>query len=81
MDMLYDYYSRVYSPNVVVPSNSERTHIEANTISCGNPYEMVNSRYERFLKAEKSVGCSNEIERYLAKNFESRRDVKFEILG
>ena len=81
MDMLYDYYSRVDSPNVVVPSKSERTHIEADTIGCSNSYAMVNSRYERFLKAEKSIGCSNEIERYLAENFESRRDVKFEILG
>ena len=42
---------------------------------------MVNSRYERFLEAEKSIWCSNEIEKYLAENCESRRDVKFEILG
>ena len=81
IDMSYDYYSRVDSPNVVVPSKSERTHIEADTIGCSNPYAMVNSRYECFLKAKKSIGCSNEIERYLAENFESRRDVKFEILG
>ena len=42
---------------------------------------MVNSRYERFLEAKKSIKCSNEIEKYLAENCESRRDVKFEILG
>ncbi|KAL0016269.1 hypothetical protein SO802_003338 [Lithocarpus litseifolius] len=32
-------------------------------------------------KAEKSIGCSNKIEKYLAEICESRRDVKFEILG
>ena len=42
---------------------------------------MVNSRHERFLEAKKSIGCSNEIEKYLVENCESRRDVKFEILG
>ncbi|KAL4652108.1 hypothetical protein ACB092_01G209400 [Castanea dentata] len=65
MDGLYDVYSRVDSPNAVVPSENERTHMEGDTIG----------------EAKKSVGCSNEIERYLAENCESRRDVKFEILG
>ena len=32
MDRLYDYYSCVDSPKVVVPSESERTHIEGDTI-------------------------------------------------
>ena len=43
MDRLYDYYSCVDSPNVVVPSESERTHIEGDTIGCTDPYAMVNS--------------------------------------
>ena len=81
MDRLYDYYSCVDSPNVVVPSESERTHIEGDTISCIDPYVMVNSRYERFLEVEKFIGCSHGIENYLVENCESRRDVKFEILG
>ena len=81
MDRLYDDYSRVDSPNVVVPSESEMTHMKGDTIGCSDPYVLVNSRYERFLEAEKSIGCSNEIENYLAENCESRRDVKFEILG
>ena len=80
MDRLYDQYSCVDSPNVIVPSESERTHIEGDTISCIDPYVMVNSRYERFLEVEKSIGCSNEIEKYLIENCESRRDVKFDIL-
>ena len=43
---------------------------------------MVNSRFDRFLEAEQSIGCSNEIDKYLDDNCESRRwDVKFEILG
>ena len=43
---------------------------------------MVNSRFDRFLEVEQSIGCSNEIDKYFAENCESRRaDVKFEILG
>ena len=34
LDRLYDSYSCVDSPNVVVPSGSERTHIEGDTIGC-----------------------------------------------
>ena len=79
---LYDYYSYVDSPNVQVPSGSERTHIEGESISCRNPYAMVNSRFEHFLEAKQSIGYSNEIDKYLAENCESRKgDVKFEILG
>ena len=79
---LYDYYSYVDSPNVQVPSGSERTHIEGESISCCNPYAMVNSRFEHFLEAKQSIGYSNEIDKYLAENCESRKgDVKFEILG
>ncbi|XP_023918455.2 zinc finger BED domain-containing protein RICESLEEPER 2-like [Quercus suber] len=81
MGRLYDDYSRVDSPNVVLPSENKRTHMEGDTIGCSDPYAMVNSRYERFLEAKKSIGYSNEIEKYLAENCESRRDVKFKILG
>ena len=33
----------VDSPNVVVLSESERTHIEGDTIGCTDSYAMVNS--------------------------------------
>ena len=78
---LYDYYSCVDSPNVQVPSGSERIHIEGESIGCRDPYAMVNFRFERFLEAEQSIGCSNEFDKYLTENCESRsRDVKFQIL-
>ena len=70
---LYDFYSRVDSSNVQVPSGSERTHIKGESIGCSDPYVMVNSRFNRFLEAEQSIGCSNEIDKYLAENCESRR--------
>ena len=41
---------------------------------------MVHSRYERFLQVEQSVSCSNEVEKYLAENYDSRKDANFEIL-
>ena len=50
VDRLYDYYSCVDSPNVVVSSESERTHIEGDTIGCTDPYVMVNSRYKHFFR-------------------------------
>ena len=64
---LYDYYFCVDSPNVQVPSGSERTHMEGELIGCSDPYGMVNSRFERFLEVEQSIGCSNEIDKYLDK--------------
>ena len=42
---------------------------------------MVHSRYERLLQVEQSVGCSNELEKYLVENCDDRKDVNFEILG
>ena len=79
---LYDFYSHVDSSNVQVASGRERTHIEGESIGCSNPYVLVNSRFDWFLEAEQFIGCSDEIDKYLAENCESRRgDVKFEILG
>ena len=69
---LYDYYSCVDSPNVQVPSGSERTHIEGESIGCRDPYTMVNFKFEHFLLVEQSIGCSNEIDKYLDENCESR---------
>ena len=61
MDRLYDYYSCVDSPNVAVPSESERTHIEGDKIGCTDLYAMVNSRYECFLEAKKSIGTTRKM--------------------
>ena len=49
---LYDYYSCIDSPNVQVPSGSERTHIKGESIGCSDPYVMVNSRFDHFLEAK-----------------------------
>ena len=46
-----------------------------------DPYVMVHSRYELFLEAEQSIGCSNEVDKYLAENCDGRMDVNFEVLG
>ena len=64
---LYDFYSHVDSSNVQVASGRERTHIEGESIGCSDPYVMVNSRFERFLKAKQSIGCTNEIDKYWLK--------------
>ena len=46
-----------------------------------DPYVMVHSRYELFLEVEQSVGYHNEVDKYLTKNCDGRRDVIFEVLG
>ena len=66
-------FTRVDSSNVQVASGRERTHIKRESIGCSDPYVMVNSKFNRFLEAEQSIGCSNEIDKYLAENCESRR--------
>ena len=68
--------TRVNSPKVQVPSGSERTHIEGESIGCSDPYAMVNSKFDRFLEAEQSISCSNEIDKYLVENCESRRGMR-----
>ena len=74
---LYNLYTSIHSPNVQDQSGSERTELESDA---SDSYVMVHSRYERFLQVEQSVGCSNELEKYLAKNCDGRKDVNFEIL-
>ena len=74
---LYNFYTCIHSPNVQDQSGSERTELETDA---SDPYVMVHSRYERFLQVEQSVGCSNELERYLAENCDGRKDANFEIL-
>ncbi|KAL4619863.1 hypothetical protein ACB092_06G111500 [Castanea dentata] len=71
---LYTFYCSVNSPNVQEPSGSERTQMVGDA---SDPYVMVHSRYKLFLEAEKSVGCSNEVEKYLAENCDGRRDDNF----
>ncbi|XP_050260111.1 zinc finger BED domain-containing protein RICESLEEPER 1-like [Quercus robur] len=74
---LYNFYTSIHSPNVQDQSGSERTELETDA---NDPYVMVHSRYERFLQVEQSVGCNNELERYLAENCDGRKDANFEIL-
>ena len=75
---LYTFYCSVNSPNVQEPRRSERTPMVGDA---RDPYAMVHSRYELFLEAEQSVGCSNEVDKYLVENCDGRRDVNFEVLG
>ena len=74
---LYNFYTSIHSSNVQDQSRSERTELESDA---SDPYVMVHSRYELFLQVEQSVGCSNELEKYLAENYDGRKDVNFEIL-
>ena len=74
---LYNFYNCIHSPNVQDQSGSERTELESDA---SDPYVMVHSQYEHFLQVEQSIGCSNELEKYLAENCDGRKDMNFEIL-
>ena len=76
---LYTFLCSVNSPNVEEPGGGERTPMVVGDAS--DPYVMVHSRYELFLEAEQSIGCSNEVDKYLAENCDGRRDGNFEVLG
>ncbi|XP_050290006.1 zinc finger BED domain-containing protein RICESLEEPER 2-like [Quercus robur] len=75
---LYTFFCSVNSPNVEEPSGGERTPMVVGDAS--DPYVMVHSRYELFLEVEQSIGCSNEVDKYLAENYDGRRDGNFEVL-
>ena len=74
---LYNFYISIHSPYVQDQSGSERTELENDA---SDPYVMVHSQYEHFLQVEQSIGCSNELEKYLAENCDGRKDMNFEIL-
>ena len=74
---LYNFYTSIHSPNVQDQSGSERTGLESDA---SDPYVMVHSQYERFLQVEQSIGCSNELEKYLVENCDGRKNMNFEIL-
>ncbi|KAK9992393.1 hypothetical protein SO802_027378 [Lithocarpus litseifolius] len=74
---LYNFYSSIHSPNVQEQSGSGRIELESDA---SDPYVMVHSRYERFVQVKQSVGCSNELEKYLPENCDGRKYVNFEIL-
>ena len=75
---LYTFFCFVNSPNVQEPIGGERTPMVGDA---SDPYVMVHSRYELFLEAEQSIGCSNEVDKYLVENCDGRKDVNFEVLG
>uniref|UniRef100_A0A2N9I1N5 Uncharacterized protein n=1 Tax=Fagus sylvatica TaxID=28930 RepID=A0A2N9I1N5_FAGSY len=78
---LFDYYASVHSPNVEVESVSEKSTITTDVdMSETNPYAFMDSQYDLYLEAEQSMGCNNELDKYLAENCEGRKDMNFDVL-
>ncbi len=81
LSKLYEHYSFVHSPNVEVESSSEKSTTMMDVdVSEMNTYEIVDSQYDLYLEAEQSLGCNNELDKYLAENCKGRKDVNFDIL-
>jgi hypothetical protein len=78
---LYEHYASVHSPSVEVESSSEKstTTMDVN-VSETNPYVTGDSQYDLYLEAEQSLGCNNELDKYLAENYEGRKYVNFDVL-
>ena len=78
---LYEHYASVHSPNVEVESLSEKSTTTMNVdVSETNPYALIDSQYDHYLEAEQSLGCNNELDKYLVENCEDRKDVNFDVL-
>uniref|UniRef100_A0A2N9ET01 BED-type domain-containing protein n=1 Tax=Fagus sylvatica TaxID=28930 RepID=A0A2N9ET01_FAGSY len=78
---LFDYYASVHSPNVEVESVSEKSTMTTDVdMSETNPYAFMDSQYDLYLEVEQSMGCNNELDKYLAENCEGRKDVNFDVL-
>ena len=78
---LFDYYASVHSSNVEVESVSEKSTMTTDVdMSETNPYVTGDSQYDLYLEAEQSLGCNNELDKYLAENYEGRKYVNFDVL-
>ena len=78
---LFDYYASIHSPNVEAESVSEKSTMTTDVdMSETNPYASMDSQYDLYLEAEQSMGCNNELDKYLAENCEGRKDENFDIL-
>ena len=78
---LYEHYASVHSPNVEVESSNEKSTTTMDVdVSETNPYALVNSQYNLYLEVEQSLGCNNELDKYLAEICEGRKDVNFDVL-
>ena len=81
LSKLYEHYFSIHSPNVEVESSSEMSTMMMDVdVSEMNPYEIVDSQYDLYLEAEQSLGCNNELDKYLVENCKGRKDVNFDIL-
>ena len=81
LSKLYEYYCSAHSQNVEVESSSEKStmtmYVDVNET---NPYAIVDLQYDILLEVEQSLECNNELNKYLAKNYEGRKDVNFDVL-
>ena len=78
---LYEHYASIHSPNVEVESSSEKSTMTMDIdVSETNPYEFVDSQYDLYLEVEQSLGCNNELDKYLDENCEGRKDMNFDVL-
>ena len=65
---LYEHYASVHSPNVEVDSSNEKSTTTMDVdVSETNPYALVDSQYNLYLEVEQSLGCNNELDKYLVK--------------
>ena len=64
-----------------VESSSEKSTTTKDVdVSETNPYVTGDSQYDLYLEAEQSLGFNNELDKYLAENYEGRKDATFDVL-
>ena len=81
LSKLYDYYSSLHSPNVEVESSSDKSTTMMDVeVSETDPYAIIDTQYDLYFEAEQSLGCNNELDKYLAENYKGRKDLNFDVL-
>ena len=77
---LYEHHASIDSPSVQVESEDETSMIQVH-VNYDDPCKLIASRYRRFLEERQSIGCKNEVDKFLAENCEGTDDEKFDILS
>lgn len=77
---LYEHHASIDSPSVQVESEDETSMIQVH-VNYDDPCKLIASRYRRFLEERQSMGCKNEVDKFLAENCEGTDDEKFDILS
>ena len=81
LERLYEYYNSTHSSYVSIQSASETSRMEGDDDDDDDPERFIASQYKAFRQGKQSVGCIDEIEKYLIENCEGENEKTSNILA